>query len=392
MSQRGGRGRHDSDDDLWGDDRASARKHKSSKSKKKAKRPRDGDELGGARPKPRMRTADDVIKRIKYGVLVLLVLCTHALCLRGLASMAMVSCGGSCVCVCARRCSWDPYLDKEEFTVGYLDRFVGLKEKPFSQFVWYVCSRSQALAAESALPYPPVHPRPPLNHRRRNDLYNVEQWDSTVLQHRIEYFKWRDIKVWDKPTRTDRVFGSSGVDPAHGGSGEPLLADLVAAADGPWTRPAAAGSQADDSEDKGASRGSARPAGDADRPTHFLCIRVSGKTVRKRVGVVQAHVLDADNRLGGAILPPARLHITLATVRCTRDEKLAVVTQVLNEMHDDGTLDECFPPDSRLVFDDGLECFRERVLVAKPAPHAGLHRFQHELLRRLGERGAWCVV
>ena len=299
---------------------------------------------------------------------------------------------GGLVCVCVRRCSWDPYLDKEEFTVGYLDRFVGLKEKPFSQFVWYVCSRSQALAAESALPYPPVHPRPPLNHRRRNDLYNVEQWDSTVLQHRIEYFKWRDIKVWDKPTRTDRVFGSSGVDPAHGGSGEPLLADLVAAADEPWTRPAAAGSQADDSEDKGASRGSARPAGDADRPTHFLCIRVSGKTVRKRVGVVQAHVLDADNRLGGAILPPARLHITLATVRCTRDEKLAVVTQVLNEMRDDGTLDECFPPDSRLVFDDGLECFRERVLVAKPAPHAGLHRFQHELLRRLGERGAWCVV
>lgn len=58
--------------------------------------------------------------------------------------------GVLCVCVCARRCSWDPYLDKEEFTVGYLDRFVGLKEKPFSQFVWYVCSRRQALAADSA--------------------------------------------------------------------------------------------------------------------------------------------------------------------------------------------------------------------------------------------------
>ena len=54
------------------------------------------------------------------------------------------------MCVCVRRCSWDPYLDKEEFTVGYLDRFVGLKEKPFSQFVWYVCSRRQALAADSA--------------------------------------------------------------------------------------------------------------------------------------------------------------------------------------------------------------------------------------------------
>ena len=37
MSQRGGRGRRDSDDNLWGDDRASARKHKSSKGKKKAK-------------------------------------------------------------------------------------------------------------------------------------------------------------------------------------------------------------------------------------------------------------------------------------------------------------------------------------------------------------------
>ena len=34
------------------------------------------------------------------------------------------------------RILWDPDLPSEEFTVGYLDRFVGIIEKPFSAFSW----------------------------------------------------------------------------------------------------------------------------------------------------------------------------------------------------------------------------------------------------------------
>lgn len=34
-------------------------------------------------------------------------------------------------------CSWDPDFVADEFIVGYIDRFTGLKEKKFSKLSWY---------------------------------------------------------------------------------------------------------------------------------------------------------------------------------------------------------------------------------------------------------------
>ena len=99
--------------------------------------------------KPRMRTALDVIKRIK----------------------------------------WDDDLPEEAFTIGYLDRFVGIKEDPFQKFSHWC------------------------------DLASADSEDSAVLaipQHRIQYFKYKDTKVWDKPSRTDLIFGSTLPDRQYG--------------------------------------------------------------------------------------------------------------------------------------------------------------------------------
>ena len=38
----------------------------------------------------------------------------------------------------------------------------------------------------------------------------AEYEDLAIPQHRIEYFKYRGTKVWDKKSRLDLVFGSSG--------------------------------------------------------------------------------------------------------------------------------------------------------------------------------------
>ncbi|XP_041087894.1 leukocyte receptor cluster member 9 [Polyodon spathula] len=93
-----------------------------------------------ASKKPRMKTAEDVIARIL----------------------------------------WDPQLRAEEFSVGYLDRFVGVLERPFSEFCW-------------------------------EDLASVDQYETlAVPQHRIQYFKYQDQIVWDKNQRKDLVFGSTG--------------------------------------------------------------------------------------------------------------------------------------------------------------------------------------
>ncbi|XP_055065735.2 leukocyte receptor cluster member 9 [Misgurnus anguillicaudatus] len=91
--------------------------------------------------KPRMRTADDVISRI----------------------------------------IWDPSADPADFMVGHLDRFLGVLERPFSDFSWDTQVCDCDFSEELALP-----------------------------RHRIQYFSYKGQRVWDRDSRTDRVFGSTG--------------------------------------------------------------------------------------------------------------------------------------------------------------------------------------
>uniref|UniRef100_A0A3Q2Z8R5 Leukocyte receptor cluster member 9 n=1 Tax=Hippocampus comes TaxID=109280 RepID=A0A3Q2Z8R5_HIPCM len=103
--------------------------------------------------KPRMRTADDVISRIL----------------------------------------WDPSADASQFVVGYVDRYLGVLERPFCDFNWDTNPCDCDYATELALP-----------------------------RHRIQYFTYRGHRVWDRHSRTDRVFGSTGqsLAPPFGGEEE----------------------------------------------------------------------------------------------------------------------------------------------------------------------------
>uniref|UniRef100_A0A8C8FHQ0 MJ1316 RNA cyclic group end recognition domain-containing protein n=1 Tax=Oncorhynchus tshawytscha TaxID=74940 RepID=A0A8C8FHQ0_ONCTS len=98
-------------------------------------------DLTGSTKKPRMRTADDVISRIL----------------------------------------WDPSVEPADFVVGYVDRFLGVLERPFSEFNWDTDPCDCDYSSELALP-----------------------------KHRIQYFTHRGRRVWDRNNRTDRVFGSTG--------------------------------------------------------------------------------------------------------------------------------------------------------------------------------------
>lgn len=81
------------------------------------------------------------------------------------------------------RIEWDTRLDKSLFRVGYVDRFLGVQEKSFNDFDFKV------------------------------DLSTISDRHSSILaipKHRIQYFKYDNEIVWDKETRTDLVFGSTG--------------------------------------------------------------------------------------------------------------------------------------------------------------------------------------
>ncbi|CAL8290385.1 unnamed protein product [Merluccius merluccius] len=119
-------------------------KHKKGKSKaNKALKPEytQENEVEKRQKKPRMRTADDVISRIL----------------------------------------WDTPVEAAHFVVGYVDRFLGMLERPFSEFNWDVDPCDCNYSSELALP-----------------------------RHRIQYFAFRGHRVWDRNSRMDRVFGSTG--------------------------------------------------------------------------------------------------------------------------------------------------------------------------------------
>ncbi|XP_010742632.3 leukocyte receptor cluster member 9 [Larimichthys crocea] len=130
-------------------DQEKVEKHK----KKQGKPSKPKYEAIEVNKKPRMRTADDVISRIL----------------------------------------WDPSVDASEFVVGYVDRFLGVLERPFNDFNWDANPCDCDYTTELALP-----------------------------RHRIQYFTYRGHRVWDRHSRTDRVFGSTGqsLAPPFGGEEE----------------------------------------------------------------------------------------------------------------------------------------------------------------------------
>ena len=78
-----------------------------------------------------------------------------------------------------KRLQWDPMLPQEYFVIGYIDRFLGVVEENFTTFSW-------------------------------ENLASVDYDVLVIPQHRIQYFKYKTEKVWDKTQRLDIVFSSTG--------------------------------------------------------------------------------------------------------------------------------------------------------------------------------------
>lgn len=78
------------------------------------------------------------------------------------------------------RLYWDDQLNVEDFTLGYLDCFMGLVERPVTAFSW-------------------------------EDISTVDYYTNAIPKHHILFFKYkRSVIVWEKAKRFDHVFGSDG--------------------------------------------------------------------------------------------------------------------------------------------------------------------------------------
>ena len=181
-----------------------------------------------------------------------------------------------------RRCFWDAGLNTELVRVGYLDRLADQQvvEKPLGAFEWV-------------------------------DISTVGGPDVLAIpQHRIQYITYGDEGiVWEKATRVDRIFGSTGqpsimprLQLAAEAAAE-TAADVAIAPAAATVAPAAAA--LDGHAVAAAVAPPATGIGPAahmdDRPNAFFCVSLHSPSVLRAVGDAQAAIVAADPRLGALV-------------------------------------------------------------------------------------------
>ncbi|XP_077979644.1 leukocyte receptor cluster member 9-like [Glandiceps talaboti] len=289
------------------------------KTEKKDKKKYIDDEIDTK--KPPMKTADDVISRIL----------------------------------------WDKSLPAKRFTVGYLDRFVGVIENAFTTFDW------------------------------TNDIASVDYNVLAIPRHRIQYFKYKDVIVWDKNTRLDNVFGSTG-------GGVTILGVIkkyknVQVKDDDdddsddedseddefhWNKVTEEEEDDDDEPVQTESVPSAKSKRDnPNRPNYFVALRVTNTDITSAVKGIQDKIVQEEPRLAKCCIPIPKLHLTLCTLRIDTEHQLQAACRALKDMKDE--LSRLLPPTTLLRF-QGLQVFNDRVLYSAPQSEPALLRFNNSML------------
>ena len=253
------------------------------------------------------------------------------------------------------RILWDPDLPSEEFKVGYLDRFVGIMEKPFSAFSW-------------------------------EDISSVGASVLAVPKHRIQYFKYRDEIVWDKRCQMDDFFGSRGgrviQDVVEKVRKEEPAAVSTEATGAPEPEETAENVTMEiEAEDVPEA---SRIMADKSRPNHFVCIHITDEEVKAKVQEVQGHITGHTPQLAEGCLVPTALHVTLCMIRLENEQQIEAARWVLEE----ATLQfiHVLPRCLHLTF-SGVDNFRGRLVYVKVDPSPALERFVFYLLSQFQQAG-----
>ncbi|XP_070193775.1 leukocyte receptor cluster member 9-like isoform X2 [Littorina saxatilis] len=272
-----------------------------------------------------------------------------------------------------KRIMWDDKLDTDDFLVGYMDRFTGIQEKYFSAFSW-------------------------------EDIATVDYDVLAIPKHRIQYFKYRKQMIWDKPTRMDNVFGSTGSgltvydiinnyqEPSQAEGGASGVAGATASAGSAAHGHDDSESNSDDDEDSDdddgitvtigssvntASKGQNQEADDGVdeledsaydpfwqdkmRPNYFLALRIIDPEIRQGVEQIQDYILDNEPRYGSCCMNPKALHITLCTLGLDTPEQVAYAKEVLKRIQPE--LQSALPKQPLRM--EGVSHFYHRVIYAQ---------------------------
>lgn len=256
------------------------------------------------------------------------------------------------------RILWDNDLPTKEFTIGYLDRFIGIQEKPFDDFSW-------------------------------EDISTVGPNVLAIPKHRIQYFMFRDQIVWDKRTQSDDFFGSRGgktiqeiVAKYHTEPAASIEAMETADASDQVGEVGLLEEDSDD-DDNGLSTGGKQIVATQARPNHFLCLHITDEHVKSYVQEIQRTVTRLTPQLSAGFIPPTGLHVTLCMVRLA-DREIDLAKQVLKGCQKQFTC--LLPRCVKLVF-NGVDNFRQRLIYVKVEPNPALAKFVNYVMEQFNLAG-----
>lgn len=250
------------------------------------------------------------------------------------------------------RLLWDEKMPAENFTIGYLDRFKGILEKPFTFFSW-------------------------------EDLASVDNYVLAIPKHRIQFFKYRGFKVWDKNERLDYVFGSTGNEPNINDYITKINDDLLENPDSE-TFP-----EESISFDCGFQDCVQVPSCvDKIHPTHFIAVKITDPDVIKTATIVKSYIEKHETAYKECFIKDGSLHITVALMKLDLEEipsALDVYRWMCNFLEENGG-DALMEANIK-----GLDTFGRRVLFGKVETNKSFHEFAENALEKLRCNGVRLV-
>ncbi|KAG7270129.1 hypothetical protein CRUP_027199 [Coryphaenoides rupestris] len=286
-------------------------------------------EVERRKKKPRMRTADDVISRIL----------------------------------------WDTPAEAEHFVVGYVDRFLGVLERPFSEFNWDTDPCDCDYTSELALP-----------------------------RHRIQYFVFRGQRVWDRNSRTDRVDGAPEEEATRG---ESLKDEWLESWEDhnkqnpsedpddtspfqffiPKQKEQKKQEQKQEQKEQHGGGGGGRPT--KRRPTHFITFRANTPGILSGFQRLQEEVCTSLPSSTPHWMHSSTLHITMCLLVLPGPEEVAAAAEMLRRF---AFLDR--NPPVALTFPLRLKHFNGSVLYLSPQPQLPLQQLNSDLQEAF-HRAGW---
>lgn len=237
------------------------------------------------------------------------------------------------------RILWDNSLPTEDFIVGYLDRFIGVIEKPFSAFSW-------------------------------EDLASVDYNVLAIPKHRIQYFKYKQTKIWDKNDRMDKVYGSTG----H----TETLTDIMECYKDIKEH------IVEKTEDQVVEE-KTKSYNDKDRPNYFMCLPITSMEIKENMRKVQDHILSCDDRLEDGIIRTSLAHITICMMRLENDDDKEKAAAVLIAL--EGILVCMLPLDKAGLTVKRVDNFRGLVVHAEIQHRNVFHKFAEIAKAKLKDAG-----